>query len=141
MHFIHLLATTDKMKLKKINEDLGKLLEELRQEARKVDFQQISTFQIKSVDSDMDWAKIEVPGIYLIEIKNNERFSDFESWIENFRSLWEDSEYDGKYGKYTPSIKLKRIKEHKTLEEWIPIYIGKSKKISGRFHSHIYIKS
>jgi hypothetical protein len=123
------------MTLKKINEDLSLLLNNMRKEVQNIDFQQVSTFKIESVDSDINWSEIEVPGIYLIEIKNNGDYSNFKDWIAHFKSLWESNEF---YGKYTPSLKLKRIKEHKGLGNWIPIYIGKSKKISGRFHSHIY---
>ena len=35
-------------------------------------------------------------------------------------------------------LKKKRIVEHSELTEWIPIYIGKSKRIEGRIHEHIF---
>jgi hypothetical protein len=40
-------------------------------------------------------------------------------------------------GKFTPTIKKKRIAAHGQLEEWIPIYLGKSKKISDRIGGHL----
>lgn len=68
-------------------------------------------------------------------IKNKDRFDDFESWVENFRNEW----MNPKYVKcFTPNLTKKRVKEHTNMNEWIPIYIGKSKRIEGRVHEHIF---
>lgn len=84
---------------------------------------------------EIPWGTLKYPGIYLIEIKNDKKFSSFESWVVNFKNEWEDEKY---LKCFTPNLKKKRIKQHTNLEEWIPIYIGKSKKIEGRIHEHIF---
>ena len=85
--------------------------------------------------SEIPWRTLNYPGVYLIEIKNNNTFNTFSKWLEDFKPKWEDERY---VKSYTPNLKKKRIRNHHELEEWIPLYIGISKRIEGRVHEHIF---
>ena len=99
-------------------------------------FTEICNFKLnESHVHEIPWGSLKYSGIYLIEIKNNKKHHSFSSWLEEFRKKWEDEKY---HKKWTPSLKKKRAEKHVELKEWIPIYIGKSKKIEGRIHEHIF---
>ena len=80
---------------------------------------------------------IDFPGIYKIEIKTRYEDSDFNQWSNKFREEWEKAEYKDKF---VPNIKKKRLNAHNNLTEWIPIYIGKSRKIKNRIKEHIDLR-
>jgi hypothetical protein len=80
---------------------------------------------------------LDFPGIYKIEIKTPYKNSDFNQWLNKFREEWEKAEYKDKF---VPNIKKKRLNAHSNLTEWIPIYIGKSRKIKNRIKEHIDLK-
>lgn len=79
-------------------------------------------------------AKQTYMGIYLIEIHTPGRNEDFESWVATFRTEWDLPEYKKKF---TCTTKDKRIGRHGVLEEWMPLYIGKSKKVGSRVGEHL----
>ena len=120
----------------KIDQDISSYIDELRLEAKKINLNIVCEFKLdKHNIKEIPWDSFHYPGIYLFEIKNNNRFNDFESWVAHFKEKW----MNPKYVKcFTPNLTKKRVKEHKTLNEWIPIYIGKSKSIEGRVHEHIF---
>ena len=102
----------------------------------KLEFQEIIQFILNDeAKQAIPWGDIEYSGIYLIEIKNCNKFSNFNDWVENFRTKWHDLKY---LKNFTPNIKQKRVDAHKQLGEWIPIYIGKSKNIRERVNGHIF---
>lgn len=117
-----------------INTKLKEINIELVNYANLLEFEEICEFDLKNCNN-IPWEEISCKGIYLIEIKNNSNYSDFKSWVENFKDEWEDKKY--KY-EFVPNLKNIRINRHKDLKDWVPIYIGKSKKISGRIHQHIF---
>jgi len=117
-----------------IDKELSALLLKIKDTALKSKFTEVATFKIEKAHDRIPWELLENPGIYLIEIKNSGEHTDFDTWFKEFEKLWADKKYQGWY---TPSIKKKRIIAHKTVSEWIPIYIGKSKKISTRINSHL----
>ena len=100
-------------------------------------FKTICTFRITDEQDNIEKILNEViyPGIYLIEIKTNKSGS-FADWAKDFKKLWDNEKYKGKW---TPTTKKKRIIEHKALNGWVPIYIGKSKSINKRIFEHIYL--
>lgn len=75
------------------------------------------------------------PGIYLFEIYISENKS-FVDWLNKFQPLWEHSDYQKSF---TPNFKKKRIKENTNKNDWIPLYIGQSKKLSERIRQHLYL--
>ena len=119
----------------KVEKKLKEINSELIEYANLLEFEKICEFDMQNCHSEIPWKELEYSGIYFIEIKNDLKFSDFTSWVTNFREEWEDSKYKTHF---VSNLRKKRINTHKELNEWIPIYIGKSKKISGRIHEHIY---
>lgn len=79
----------------------------------------------------------DYPGVYLVEIKNNTSFNDFESWFNYFQYNWELPEYKKNW---TPNTKKKRAEKHTSLGDWVPLYIGKSKRVSKRLLTHLNLK-
>lgn len=77
------------------------------------------------------------PGIYLIEIKTGAEHSAFDHWITWFKSEWDHQRYAKQF---VPTTKKKRIKGHGALKEWMPVYLGKSKRIAGRVIEHINLE-
>lgn len=119
----------------KIDIELTRLFDSLDGKIQSIDLKEICRFQIQEASDKIPWHEINYSGIYLLEIKCDPSFNNFESWIENFKHRWEDDQYRKSF---TPNIKKKRVNMHKELKEWIPIYIGKSKNIESRIHEHIY---
>jgi hypothetical protein len=74
------------------------------------------------------------PGIYRIDIATTGASSELTDWIEAFRAEWEHEDFKKKF---TPNLKIKRIARHTTLPEWMPLYLGKSKKVGARVLEHI----
>ncbi|WP_452226807.1 hypothetical protein [Lacinutrix cladophorae] len=123
------------MNITKIDEEINKQLELLKEEVKLIELEEICEFKLENAGKIIPWDDLVHKGIYLFEIKNDKRFTDFDSWIEDFKEIWETDEY--RY-KFTPNTKKVRIKAHNVLNEWIPIYIGKSRNIGRRIHGHIY---
>ncbi|WP_299676215.1 hypothetical protein [uncultured Dokdonia sp.] len=84
---------------------------------------------------EIPWGSLKYSGLYLIEIKNQGAFNTFSDWVEDFRLKWADKKY---LKSFTSNLKKKRIERHTKLNDWIPLYIGKSKKIEGRIHEHLF---
>ena len=121
--------------IKIIDEEITKQLELIRIFTNELHFEKICQFELNERLDNIPWEILSHSGLYLIEVKNNDNFPTFEEWVNDFKFRWEDKEY---LRKFTPNFKLKRIKAHTKLEEWIPLYIGKSKNIKSRLHGHIY---
>jgi|AntAceMinimDraft_11_1070367.scaffolds.fasta_scaffold174447_2 hypothetical protein len=106
-------------RINKIDSDITSYIEEFRLEAKKLRFEIICEFKLDQTHiPEIPWKTFQCPGIYWLEIKNNEKFKDINSWMNHFKSKWEDESY---LKCFTPNLKLKRIKEHKALGAWIPI--------------------
>ncbi len=122
-------------KLETINVKLKELKSELISLANLIDFDPICEFNLENCAITIPWKDIMFSGIYLIEIKNDLKYNDFTSWVNNFRDEWEDPKYKKHF---VSNLRKVRISKHSELKEWIPIYIGKSKQIGGRIYQHIY---
>ena len=122
--------------INRIDSEISISAKKLKEEVKNLNFKEICEFNLnKEHISEIPWGTLKYPGIYLIEIKNDGNSDSFDTWIENFKSKWEDEKY---LKCFTPNLKKKRIEKHTELTEWIPIYIGKSKRIEGRVHEHIF---
>jgi len=99
-------------------------------------FQEICEFKLnKQHIPEIPWGTLKYAGLYLLEIKNQGRFNTFSDWVEDFETRWADKKY---VKSFTSNLKKKRIEKHTELNNWIPMYIGKSKMIEGRVHEHIF---
>lgn len=121
--------------IKIIDEEITKQLELITAFTKELNFKEICNFELNEKLENIPWKILAHSGLYLIEVKNKDNFFMFEEWVNDFRLRWEDIEY---LKKFTPNFKLKRIRAHTKLEDWIPLYIGKSKNIKSRIHGHIY---
>lgn len=101
-----------------------------------LEFVEICEFKLnKQHISEIPWGTLKYPGLYLIEIKNHKKFDTFLDWITDFELKWADDKY---VKSFTSNLKKKRVQAHIELSDWIPLYIGKSKKIEARIHEHIF---
>lgn len=121
--------------LEQINLRLQALNTELISYADSLDFQQICEFNIESCGTTIPWNDIVYSGIYFIEIKNDSNHDTFQAWIDSFREEWEHDDYKRHF---VSNLRKVRINQHSELNEWIPMYIGKSKQIGARIRQHIY---
>jgi hypothetical protein len=74
------------------------------------------------------------PGIYRIDIATASAHTNFDSWITQFRADWDLEEYKALF---TCTTKDKRIRRHGILNQWIPLYLGKSKNVARRVKEHL----
>ncbi|KRB56776.1 hypothetical protein [Flavobacterium sp. Root186] len=118
-----------------IDKEITKQLDLIKAFTNELHFEQICQFDLNENLENIPWNILMHPGLYLIEVRNKQNFTFFEEWVNDFKFRWENENY---FKKFTPNFKLKRIKAHNKLEEWIPLYIGKSKNIKSRLHGHIY---
>lgn len=121
--------------IKSIDNELKKQFEKLDQVIKEVDFIELLEFKLNEAENKIPWNDIAFQGIYLFEIKNNGSHFSFDEWANSFKSRWEDEKY---LRRFTPNLQKMRIGEHKDLNGWIPLYIGKSKNIGNRIREHIY---
>lgn len=123
------------MTLEEIDLELTKQFELLNKVIDETLLKQICQFNLNEHLNEIPWGELKYSGIYLFEIKNNGKFSSFEDWINDFKIGWRDTKY---LKQFTPDLKEIRIKSHTELNEWIPLYIGKSRNIEARIHEHIF---
>lgn len=119
-----------------IDKKISSIKVELEKYAQSLKFEDSYEFSISNLES-IPWEKLECQGLYLIEIKNDFKFNFFNEWAEDFCFKWTDPLY---LRRWVSNPKKKRLLKHSELREWIPIYIGKSQKISSRFYEHVHLK-
>ena len=125
------------MSLCKIDKSVTQILADIEKTTAKIKFTPQFTFTLNGSQNYQQLVdKLKYQGLYLIEIRkpSNQKFN---IWLANFRPLWEDPLY---IHSWVPNIKDKRVsvhlKKHK-FKDWVPLYIGKSHKISMRIKQHI----
>lgn len=89
------------------------------------------------LDDSQAISKLDYPGLYLIEIHTGGGPNEVNHWISELQLEWEHEDYKKKH---TSNFKKVRIKAHTELPEWMPLYIGKSKKVSKRVWEHIHLE-
>lgn len=97
-----------------IDSEVTKLQIAVREYAETLKFNINCEFKLAEEISEIPWAELNYKGIYLIEIKNNQRFETINLWIENFKEEWENSLYKLRF---VPNLKKKRIAYHKELKD------------------------
>lgn len=119
--------------LKEIDSELCVQFNLLEKMIGEIQFTIISEFDVNN--ANIPFNDLNYSGIYLIEIKCNNINEPVESWIDELKLRWEDERYKKKW---TPNFTKVRYENHKVLQEWMPLYLGKSKKISSRIKNHLY---
>lgn len=119
-----------------IDQKITLLQIELQEYAQSLKFEQLCEFSMKNLET-IPWEKLNFQGLYLIEIKNDLKHNVFKEWSEEFCCRWQDPLY---VKKWVSNPKKMRLSKHTELKDWIPLYIGKSKKIKDRLYEHIHLK-
>ncbi len=115
--------------LLKVDRQLNAVLSEFKEVAKQIKFRNVCDLSEREKISEQRYS-----GVYRIDIKVDGQFSTFEDWMRWFKPAWDIPELRKKF---TPTTKLKRIKKHKRLRKWMPIYIGKHRRIDQRVFEHI----
>jgi hypothetical protein len=77
---------------------------------------------------------LDCPGIYLIEIHSGSTQTDLKDWLATLKSTWDREEFRQCF---VPTCKIGRMNAHSELQRWMPLYIGKSKRMKHRIEEHI----
>lgn len=73
-------------------------------------------------------------GLYKIDIHAGTGPTEVSLWIAELQLEWEHEDFKKKF---TANFKKKRIEKHAELQEWMPLYIGKSKNVGKRVMEHL----
>jgi len=121
------------MTLQDIDAQLSNQLYALNSLILTYEFQSQFEFAL-SHELDLGWLnQFSYSGIYMIEISADIQLP-VKEWLRDFQVDWE---YEQFLKKSVPSLKKVRIQAHTTQRDWIPLYLGKSRKISHRLKEHI----
>ena len=121
--------------IEQVDKDITIQLEKIKEIGEKLQFEVVCEFLVKEEIEEIPWEELKHQGLYLFEVKIDRKHSNFQKWLDDFKSKWEDPKY---LKSSTPSFKKKRINSHSELKDWIPLYLGKSKNIKTRLKSHIF---
>lgn len=119
-----------------IDQKITGIQSELQEYAQSMKFELLCEFSMNNLEN-IPWEKLNFQGLYLIEIKNDLKYSVFKEWSEEFCFRWQNPLYARRWVSNPKKI---RLAKHLELKEWIPLYIGKSKRIKDRLHEHIHLK-
>ena len=119
-----------------IDEKISAIQVELREYSQTLKFTELCEFSMNNLESIL-WQELDCQGLYLIEIKNDLKYNIFNEWANEFCEKWQDERY---VKRWVSNPKKMRLAKHKELGDWIPLYIGKSRKIKDRIHEHIHLK-
>ena len=78
-------------------------------------------------------------GVYLIEIKNNNQSENFLQWSDDFVQRWNAKEYERKRTPRIIKSRLKNLRDRNELNDYIPLYVGKSRCIYKRIKEHLWM--
>lgn len=120
-------------RIRGFDEGLNNLFKEFDEIAASIPFNLIGNLLDGSLVDDQKY-----PGIYLIEVcTSGESTETIENWLTKFCEEWLDEKYTRQF---VANPKKKRLKIHLDkgeLDEWMPLYIGKSKNINRRLWEHV----
>lgn len=87
-----------------------------------------------SLSEEETIAQHTYPGLYRIDVSTAGGPTEVSAWVEALRQEWEHEDFKKSF---TPNLKKKRIAQHRELPDWMPLYLGKSKKVGMRVLEHI----
>lgn len=90
-----------------------------------------------SLSDETAIAKLNYSGLYRIDVSTAGGPTEVSAWVDALREEWEHEDFKKSF---TPNLKKKRIAQHRTLPEWMPLYLGKSKKVGMRVLEHINLE-
>lgn len=117
--------------LKKLDERLKIPLKKISMLSMDLKFRLVGEFEIGKPLLKEQLKGLGAKGIYMIKIhKSAAKGKNWESWIKDFEKKWNHFKIVNGKKRASPILYKSRIKKHKILEEWIPLYIGKSKELT-----------
>ncbi|MGE4347799.1 MAG: GIY-YIG nuclease family protein [Flavobacteriaceae bacterium] len=117
--------------LKKFDENFKKILEEIQSEVDKINLDEmpLCEFKLSEYEKLDTFSSTTKEGIYIFYIQKKS--------LDKFKENWNSAKIE----KASPTIMNGRIESYEEKEEeWIPLYIGKSKTIKKRITEHITLK-
>ena len=122
-------------KIEAIDQSLSKIDLELNEIAGTLEFITIKEFELTEQTSKICDSTYNSNGRYIFEINYHDRSLNVEEWMTQFSNDWKNFSIT-----WVPGIKKIRVSKHESLDNWIPIYIGKSKKVGTRINEHVIKK-
>lgn len=123
------------MSITNIDNEITNQIALLENEIKSLDFNKLDfEFQIFESDTLFNEEKLNYSGVYYIELFYNKETTNFTSWLTKFTKAWEDEKFYNR-----PRIRKKSIKNLELGDNWIPLYIGKSKNIGKRIKQHLLL--
>lgn len=121
-----------------IDQSITNSLHGLSEAIDTVEFNEAVTFTIEKADEIINYNELHYPGVYLFEVGNHDKNSDFKTWSKDFLDKWQHDDY---IKKFTPNSRKMRLKAHLESSgfDWVPLYLGKSRNIGNRVHQHIHL--
>ncbi|GGC75791.1 hypothetical protein GCM10011387_31960 [Pedobacter quisquiliarum] len=115
-----------------IDQFLSKIDIELDEIAGKLEFVTIQEFELSEQISKICDSTYNRNGLYIFELHYHDTSLSVNDWMSQFSDDWKKFPIS-----WVPGIKRIRVSKHKSLKNWIPIYIGKSRKVGNRINEHI----
>jgi hypothetical protein len=131
INFSHL----EKTMIQDIDLALNNINEDLINYAKSVEFIEICTFELNENLGKLCESNFNDKGIYKFEIFVDDISIPVEGWMDLFVNDWINPDVI-----WVPGTKKNRIAQHKILDKWMPIYIGKSRKVGHRTNQHVHQK-
>lgn len=92
--------------IEQIDKEISEQLEKIRVIVKDLHFEEVCQFQVREVVNEIPWNDLKHQGLYLIEVKNDNKYTEFKDWLNEFRAKWEDPKY---LKKFTPNFKKKEL--------------------------------
>ncbi|WPV65957.1 GIY-YIG nuclease family protein [Chitinophaga sp. LS1] len=124
---------TIKDQFNEIDQAISNEAARLRQLSGELVFENVIEFELNNNIPPIAEYLMHRKGVYFFQIKNKDLSLDVLSWVTTFTQLWKDADVI-----WVPGIKKARVNAHRSFDEWIPLYIGKSKNVGGRITEHIH---
>lgn len=123
------------IELQEIEKTLSETKDKLRTMAKILEFADPIEFALKEEMSGTFDTIPKKKGLYLFEIltSNIENKADYMKWFE---ATWGSSDYRSEN---TPNAKKKRVRFHKIIPMWLPLYLGKAQDLRGRVNQHVFL--
>lgn len=123
------------MKINQIDDEITRQISLLDKEIEKMEFENVDfEFYISESEKYFKKEALDFQGIYLIEIEN--KTPNFKKWIKEFSIKWENKKFHNR-----PRVRKKSVENLTLTDNWIPLYIGKSKKVGNRLFEHLFLEN
>lgn len=118
-------------RIQKIDADLTRLFCGFEQKAQQLEFELLGDLL------QVDLESIQFSGLYFLEVwSTTYGATTLDDWLSCFTATWNQEEFKQSF---VPSCQKGRMAKHTTVQEWMPLYLGKSEKLGKRVWEHIHL--